>query len=301
MFLTKLFQSKIVFGESGGGGGGGGGSSSKSSAPKSSPRPKARPAPKPKPKKSGGRNLDADNFAGSNYAPTKNAGTSKAKQEKYSHSTDNDDRMQIPVKTGTDTKNSGGRNLAADMFAGSGYAPTKDAGTSKARQVTYTSATDRADRKEVPVTGATTSFNSKSSVSAKDLIDGNVSEYKSKTGKGGLIVSRGTTLDQAPQVDATSGGKTNSEVYDSTDVRSPSTTTPVITGDGGGGSSAPVTAPETIAPKDGVGGGRDGGKARKSKASKTNEDKIAVKRKSMGISRYQTVRSNPMAINKRKA
>lgn len=237
MFLTKLFQSKIVFGGDGGGGGGGGGGSSKSSKPK--------PAPKPKPKKSGGRNLDADNFAGSGYAPTKNAGTSKA------------------------------------------------------RQVTYTHATDRDDRKEVPVTGATTSFNSKSSVSAKDLIDGNVSEYKSKTGKGGLIVSRGTTLDQAPQVDAISGGKTNREVYGSTDVRAPTTTTTTVTN--GGGSSAPVTAPETITPKDGVGGGRDGGAARKSKASKTNEDKIAVKRKSMGISRYQTVSSNPMAINKRKA
>ena len=234
MFLIKLIKPQIAFNK--GGGGGGGGSSSKSSKPK--------PAPKPKPKKTGGRNLDADNFAGS------------------------------------------------------GYAPTKDAGTSKARQVTYTSATDRADRKEVPVTGATTSFNSKSSVSAKDLADGNVSEYKAKTGGGGLIVSRGTTLDQAPQVDATSGGKTNREVYDSTDVRAPTTTTTVTNG---GGSSAPVTAPETIAPKDGVGGGRDGGKARKSKASKTNEDKIAVKRKSMGISRYQTVRSNPMAINKRKA
>ena len=234
MFLIKLIKPQIAFNK--GGGGGGGGSSSKSSKPK--------PAPKPKPKKSGGRNLDAD------------------------------------------------------MFAGSGYAPTKNAGTSKAKQVTYTHATDRDDRKQVPVTGSTTSFNSKSSVSAKDLADGNVSEYKAKTGGGGLIVSRGTTLDQAPQVDATSGGKTNREVYDSTDVRAPTTTTTVTNG---GGSSAPVTAPETIAPKDGVGGGRDGGKARKSKASKTSEDKIAVKRKSMGISRYQTVSSNPMAINKRKA
>jgi len=258
MFLTKLFQSKIVFGESGGGGGGGGGSSSKSSAPKSSPRPKARPAPKPVAKKSSGRNLDAD------------------------------------------------------MFAGSGYAPTKNAGTAKARQVTYTHATDRDDRREVPVTGATTSFNSKSSVSAKDLIDGNVSEYKSKTGGGSLVVSRGTTLAQAPQVDATSGGRTNQEVYSSTDVRAPTTTTPVTTG-GGGGSSAPVTAPETIDPKDGVGGGRDGGKARKSKASKTSEDKIAVKRKATGVGRYQTgpsgpkargksaAKANPMAISKRKA
>ena len=239
MFLTKLFQSKIVFGGDGGGGGGGGGGGSSSKS-------KSKPAPKPQAKKSSGRNLDADNFAGSSYAPTKNAGTSKAKQ------------------------------------------------------VTYTHATDRDDRRQVPVTGSTTSFNSKSSVSAKDLADGNVSEYKAKTGGGGLIVSRGTTLDQAPQVDATSGGKTNQEVYDSTDVRAPVTTATVTTG-GGGGSSAPVTAPQTIDPKDGVGGGRDGGKARKSKASKTNEDKIAVKRKSMGISRYQTARSNPMAINKRKA
>lgn len=232
MFLSKVTKPQIAFNK--GGGGGGGGSSSKS-----------KPAPKPVAKKSSGRNLDADNFAGSSYAPTKNAGTSKAKQ------------------------------------------------------VTYTHATDRDDRRQVPVTGSTTSFNSKSSVSAKDLADGNVSEYKAKTGGGGLIVSRGTTLDQAPQVDATSGGKTNREVYDSTDVRAPTTAAPVTTG--GGGSSAPVTAPQTIDPKDGVGGGRDGVKARKSKASKTDEDKIAVKRKSMGISRYQTSRSNPMAINKRKA
>lgn len=257
MFLTKLFQSKIVFGESGGGGGGGGGSSSKSSAPKSSPRPKARPAPKPVAKKKSGRNLDADNFAGSRYAPTKNAGTSKAKQVTYTHATDND------------------------------------------------------DRKQVPVTGATTSFNSKSSVSAKDLAAGNVSEYKSKTGSGSLVVSRGTTLAKAPQVDAKSGGRTNKEVYSSTDVRAPTTTAPVTGGDSG--SSAPVTAPETIDPKDGVGGGRDGGKARKSKASKTSEDKIAVRRKATGVGRYQTgpsgpkargnsaAQANPMAISKRKA
>mgnify|MGYP007005168383 FL=1 len=235
MFLSKVTKPQIAFNK---GGDGGGGSSSKS---------KSKPTPKPVAKKSSGRNLDADNFAGSSYASTKNAGTSRAKQ------------------------------------------------------VTYTHATDRDDRKRVPVTGSTTSFNSKSSVSAKDLADGNVSEYKAKTGGGSLIVSRGTTLDQAPQVDATSGGKTNQEVYDSTDVRAPVTTATVTTGGGGGGSSAPVTAPQTIDPKDGVGGGRDGGKARKSKASKTNEDKIAVKRKSMGISRYQTARSNPMAINKRKA
>jgi hypothetical protein len=240
MLLNELIKPQITFNK--GGGSGGGGSSSKSSAPKSSPRPKARPAPKPK--KSGGRNLDADNFAGSDYAPTKNAGTSKAKQ------------------------------------------------------VTYTHATDRDDRRQVPVTGATTSFNSRSSVSAKDLADGNVSEYKSKTGQGGIIVSRGTTLDQAPQVDATSGGKTNREVYNDTDVRSTSTTT-TTTGTGGG-SSSPVTAPKTIDPADGVGGGRDGGKARKSKASKTDEDKIAIKRKSLGISRYQKS-NNSLAINKRRA
>jgi hypothetical protein len=239
MFLSRVTKPQIAFNK--GGGGGGGGSSSKSSAPKSSPRPKARPAPKPK--KSRGRNLDADNFAGSDYAPTKNAGTSKA------------------------------------------------------RQVTYTHATDRDDRRQVPVTGATTSFNSKSSVSAKDLADGNVSEYKSKTGEGGLIVSRGTTLDQAPQVDATSGGKTNKEVYNDTDVRSTKTTTTTTTG---GGSSSPVTAPKTIDPKDGVGGGRDGGKARKSKASKADEDKIAIKRKSLGIGRYRKS-NNSLAINKRRA
>lgn len=201
-----------------------------------------------------------------------------------------------------------GRNLDADMYAGSGYAPTNNAGTSRASQSTYSNDTRRGDRTSSKVTGSTTNFNSKSSVTAKDLADGNVSKYNAKSGTGSLTVSQGTTLAQAPTVNVGVDGnptRPNSDVYNDKDVATPTNTAPVTGGGdgGGGGSSSPVTAPTTIAPKNGVGGGRDGGKARKSKASKSNEDRIVVKRKAAGVSRYRTAgankKSNPMAINKR--
>lgn len=204
-----------------------------------------------------------------------------------------------------------GRNRDADNFAGSSYAPTKNAGTSKASQVTYSNDTRRSDRTPSKVTGSTTNFNSKSSVTAKDLADGNVSKYNAKSGTGSLTVSQGTTLDQAPTVNVGVNGNPtspNSDVYNDKDVATPTNKTPVTGGgDGGGGSIISVAAQstQTIDPKNGVGGGRDGGKGRKSKSSKTNEDKIAVKRKSAGVSRYRTAgiskkaRANPMTINKR--
>jgi hypothetical protein len=199
----------------------------------------------------------------------------------------------------------GGRNVNADNFAGSGYAPTKDAGTSKARQVTYSNDTYGPSRTESPVKGSTTNFNSKTSVTAKDLKDGNVTTYRAKNGVGSVTVAQGTAFKDVPQVDV--GGRKNSEVYDTRDVATP-TYRPPVTTTGGGGSSAPVTAPEKIDPRSGVGGGRDGGKASRLKASKTEEDKIALQRKSRGVSRYKiaggraaaaadkNTRVNPMSI-----
>lgn len=195
-----------------------------------------------------------------------------------------------------------GRNRDADMYAGSRYAPTKNAGTSKARQVTYSDDTKGPSRTERPVTGSTTNFNSKTSVTAKDLKDGNVTTYRAKNGVGSVTVAQDTAFKDVPQVDV--GGKTNAEVYDTTDVATPSNTGTVNTG---GGSSTPVTAPEKINPKDGVGGGRDGGKASSLKASKTEEDKISLRRKATGTSQYRTsggqtaaaatkARTNPMSI-----
>lgn len=71
------------------------------------------------------------------------------------------------------------------------------------------------------------------------------------------------------------------------------------------GSSAPVTAPEVIDPKDGVGGGRDGGASGKSKLGKTDEGKVDIKRKAEGVDRYKTkktnVKANPMAIRQSNA
>ena len=136
-------------------------------------------------------------------------------------------------------------------------------------------------------------------MSASDLKSGNVSTYKAKSGTGSVTVSRGTTLAQTPTVNVgVNGGKTrsNSEVYDSKDVATPAKTSPVS-----GSSSSPVTAPEKVEPENGVGGGRDGGKGRKSKASKTVEDNVALKRNAKGVDRYRTARSgNSMSITKRR-
>lgn len=287
MFLTDLIKPQIAFGSGGGGSGGGGSSSSKSKSSSSKSKSKSSGGGKGSSSKStssGGRNLDADMKAGSNYAPTKNAGTSKAKQT-TPKATTSSPKSSGGGKGSKPKSTSTGRNLDADMFAGSGYAPTKNAGTKDAYQVTYTNDTYGPDRKEVKVTGKTTDFNSKTSVTAKDLADGNVSTYKAKNGVGSVTVAQGTKFDDVPEVDV--GGKKNSDAYDNKDVATPTKTPPVVTTNNGGGSTAPVTAPEKIDPRDGVGGGRDGGKARKSTASKTDEDKVAIARKAQGVNRYK--------------
>lgn len=265
MFLIDLIKPQIAFGSGGGSSGGGGGGGGSSKSSSSQSRSK-RTAPKPAKSSGGGK--------GSKSSST-------------------------PKSSG------GGRNLDADMFAGSGYAPTKNAGTSNARQVTYTNDSYGPNRREVPVTGSTTNFNSKTSVTAKDLADGNVTKFKAKNGTGSLTVARGTAFNDAPQVEV--GGRTNSEIYNTKDVATPKTTAPVNTNTG---SSSPVTAPEKIDPRDGVGGGRDGGKASRLKASKTQEDKIAIERKAAGTDRYKVrgnqaaaasnrgQRANPMSIRR---
>ena len=95
-------------------------------------------------------------------------------------------------------------------------------------------------------------------------------------------------------------------------VTAPTTTAPVTSG----GSSAPVTAPEVIDPKDGVGGGRDGGASGKSKAGKADEGKLNIKRKAEGVDQYKNKKTekgkvgtvagkakvkNPMAIKRGKS
>ena len=193
----------------------------------------------------------------------------------------------------------GGRNIDADMFAGSNYGPTTNAGTADARQSTYSGGSRGPSRRSVPVTGKTKSFNSKTSVSARDLSSGNVSTYKAKSGTGSVTVARGTSLSAVPTVNvAVNGGKTrsNSDVYNSKDVAAPNKTSPEPDS-----SNNSVTAPKKIEPENGVGGGRDGGNGRKSKASKTVEDNVALKRNARGVERYRTARSgNSMSITKRR-
>lgn len=274
MFLKDLIKPRIAFGGGGGssGGGGGGGSSKSSTKVRVSTRSST---PKPQAKSKAGTN------AGDGMVWKDNGG----------------------YFTRVRSSSGGGRNLNADNFAGSGYAPTKNAGTANARQVTYSNDTYGPSRTERPVTGSTTNFNSKTSVTAKDLKDGNVTTYRAKNGVGSVTVAQGTAFKDVPQVDV--GGKTNEQVYDKTDVATPTNTTTINTDSG---SSTPVTAPEKIDPRSGVGGGRDGGKASRLKASKTEEDKIALQRKSRGVSRYKiaggraaaaadkSTRVNPMSI-----
>jgi len=164
-----------------------------------------------------------------------------------------------------------GRNRDADMYAGSNYKKQADG-----------------------------SYKSPTSVTAKDLKEGNVSTFKAKTGSGSITVARGTAFKDVPQVTS----KPNADVYDSKDVAAPVKAAPITTADNR--STAPVTAPEVIDPSDGVGGGRDGGGSAKRKQSKTSEDKVEVKRKAKGVSAYKTAMANkkgnqnPMAIKSKR-
>lgn len=265
MFLNFL-KPNIAFGSSGssgGGGGGGGGGSSSSSSSSSKPAKKTTTTTTKKKKTSSKIGTDAGD--GMVWAKSSNS------------------NALVRVSK---NKSSGGRNLDADMAAGSGYAPTKNAGTSKAKQVTYTNDTDGPKRKEVALTKKTP-IQSKTSVTAKDLKAGKVTTYKAKSGTGSVTVARGTKFEDVPEVNV--GGKTNKETYDPVGS-TPNKTNPVTTKTT---STEPVTAPETIRPQDGVGGGgRDGGKSGKLKASKVNEDNLRVQRNSEGVDRYKRAQAS---------
>ena len=143
--------------------------------------------------------------------------------------------------------------------------------------------------KKNPVTGK---ISSPTSVTAKDLKSGNVSTFKSKTGSGSVTVKRGTKLKDVPTVNVGVNGKktvSNADAYNSKDVATPPPATVK--------SSPSVVAPETTDPSDGVGGGRDGGGSARRKASKANEDNLAVKRKAVGVKSYKRNKAaNPMTI-----
>ena len=80
------------------------------------------------------------------------------------------------------TNTGAGRNLDADMFAGSNYAPTVDAGTANAFQT------------------QTSNFNSPTSVTAADLASGNYDQFKTPEG-GSITVAKGTSAQDVPMVD----------------------------------------------------------------------------------------------------
>lgn len=256
MFLNFL-KPNIAFGSegssSGGGDSGGGSSSSKSTTPK-------------KKKTTTSSKVGTDAGDGMVWAKSKNS--------------------NALVRVKKSSGGGGGRNLDADMAAGSNYAKTKDAGTGAARQVTYTNDTDGPKRKEVALTKKTP-IQSKTSVTAKDLKEGKVTTYKSKKGTGSVTVARGTKLKDVPTVNVGVDGKKtkpNTEVYDPVGS-TPNKKNPVSGTTGG--SSDPVTAPEKISPQDGVGGGRDGGGSAKRKASKVEEDNLKVKRQAQGVDKYK--------------
>ena len=376
----NLYGPQITF-NSAGGGSSGGSSSSSSSSPRPKARPKPKPAPKPasKPASSGGgkgskpakssssSKLDNDMTAGSKYTVDKKTGTvssptsvtakdlksgnvTKVKSSTGSGSTTVKKgtpaaavpKVNIPVAP-TKAKPAG-RDLDADMIAGSTYTKDKTTGvissptsvTAKdlksGNVTTYPSKTgtgsvtvkkgttpENVPKVNIPVPSSkpkgrdldldmiagstytkdktTGVISSPTSVTAKDLKSGNVTTYPAKNGTGSVTVKKGTKLEDVPTVNVGVNGnatKSNEDVYSSTPVTAP--VAPVTS------SPAPVTAPETIAPADGVGGGggRDGGASAKRKASKTNEDKLKIKRKSEGVKGYKTSK-NPMSIKREKS
>lgn len=291
MFL-KFLKPQIVFGSGGsdsGGGGGGGGGSSSSSKKKTTTTVTTSPKPKPKP-------------AAKTTTTSSKIGTDAGDGMVWAKSKNSNALVRVSAKKSS----GGGRNLDADMAAGSPYAPTKNAGTANAKQYTYTGETDSKDRKLVPLENGT-KLNSKTSVTAKDLAAGKVTTYKSKTGTGSVTVARGASLADVPTVNVGVDGKktvSNADAYDPVGS-TPNKTSPVATP-----SSDPVVAPETIAPQDGVGGGRDGGASAKRNKSKVSEDNLKVSRSAEGVDRYkrkqsmaiktagENRRKNPLAIAK---
>ena len=160
-----------------------------------------------------------------------------------------------------------GRNLDADMYAGSTYKKQADG-----------------------------SYKSPTSVTAKDFKDKNYTEFKAKSGSGSVVVARGSKLSDVPQV----GTRPNSQVYNDKDVMTANSAITAPSSDSG--ASKPVAAPERLDETSGVGGGRDGGGSAKRKASKTSEDKVTVDRKAEGVGKYKSAKTakknNPMAIKK---
>ena len=153
--------------------------------------------------------------------------------------TPNDGTTYVGGKLVNDQKpTSQGRNLDADNFAGSTYAPTSNAGTSTAYQTTQNN-----QGQTVAVDADTTEFNSPTSVTAGDLAAGNVDTYKNNKG-GSITVKKGANPNDIPMVDALGDGVDNGLVYDGIDVGGGTGTgTGTSTGGNDGGGTSVVTAP----------------------------------------------------------
>ena len=106
----------------------------------------------------------------------------------------------------------------------------------------------------------------------------------SKNNPDGKFIMKSTIPDNDKMV------KHTEDMAKKVDTYNDSVSTSVTTGTGGGGNS-PVS-PEVIKPLSGVGGGRDGGAAGKSKAGKTDESKLKIKRTSKGVKDYRIKKSN---------
>ncbi|WMM95736.1 hypothetical protein CRP403_gp22 [Roseobacter phage CRP-403] len=280
MFLDFL-KPKMVWDSSGGGssgGGGGGGNDNSSSKPK--------PKPKPKPKVADKSGTDAGNGMvwkkneGGYYTRVKapKAETTTAKTtttpKKASTSTANAYKQMATTMTQAGIMNVGGKQTPAEP-AKVGNQPIKQTSV-KNGKVTSKIVGALDPKKPVSV-----SKNADGSVyvpyDGKDAHNPNARTKNNPTGK---TVFKNTLPDNENNIKNSKQTAAQVEAV-SAPVKQSS------------GSSSPVTAPEKIDAQDGVGGGgRDGGKSGKQKASKVDEDKLKVQRQAQGVDRYKRTQTN---------
>jgi len=273
MFLDFL-KPKMVWdssgGGSGGGGGGGGGGGSSSSKPKPKPKPKAKP--KDKSGTDAGNGMVWKKNSGGYYTRVK--APAKTTPTKASTSTANAYKQMASTMTQAGIMNVGGKQTPAAP-AKVGNQPIKQTSV-KNGKVTSKIVGALDPKKPVSV-----SKNADGSVyvpyDGKDAHNPNAKTKNNPTGK---TVFKNTLPDNENNIKNSKQTAAQVEAV-SAPVKQSS------------GSSSPVTAPEKIDAQDGVGGGgRDGGKSGKQKASKVNEDNLKVERQAKGVEQYKRTQSN---------
>lgn len=289
MFLNDLLKPTIAFNSSGGGGGGGssnsGGSSSKT---KSSPKPAeksssggkggktATTSTKSSAPKTSPRPVARPTTPAPSAAPKPATDPRAAAYKQYADSMKAANIMTLGGKqTPAEPYNAGNPAIFSTNSRGSKVIGALD--PSKPPSM----ATNKDGSLYVPYNG-------------KDAHNPNA---VSKNNPTGATITRSTIPDNEKAVKHVADTAAKVDAYNAVTAPAPDRAP----------DTAPVTSPEPTDPRDGVGGGRDGGGSAKRSASKTVEDKITVRRKAEGVDRYKVRKDangapqNPMAINRRAA